>query len=77
MNKQRRNALNAIVKKIDKLVYELNYIKDEEQDAFDKLPEGLQMSERGDHMQENIDNLDTIIAYLENAADDIEEIINA
>ena len=77
MNKQRRNALNAIVKKIDKLVYELNYIKDEEQDAFDNLPEGLQMSERGDHMQENIDNLDTIIAYLENAADDIEEIINA
>jgi hypothetical protein len=64
MNKQRRNALSAIEKKIDELVSELYDIKDEEQDAFDNLPEGLQMSERGDLMQENIDNLHSIIADL-------------
>lgn len=77
MNKQRRNALSAIVKKIDVLVSELYDIKDEEQDAFYNLPEGLQMSERGDQMQENIDNLDDIISDLETVADDIDDVINA
>lgn len=77
MNKQRRTRLECVAQKIDELVCELNHIIEEEQEALDNLPELLQTSERGNKMQENIDNLDTIIAYLENAADDIEEIINA
>lgn len=77
MNKQRRNRLSVVALKVVELVQELYDIQSEEQDAFDNLPEGLQMSERGDQMQENIDNLDGIISDLETVADDIDNVINA
>lgn len=77
MNKQRKKRLEGIARTIAAMIEELNSIMEEEQEALDNLPESLQTSERCDLMQENIDNLDTIIAYLENAADDIDDIINA
>lgn len=76
MNKERRKRLEAVSQAIDELVQEMYGIQNDEQDAFDNLPEGIQMSERGDQMQENIDNIDSIISDLENIADEIEEIIS-
>lgn len=77
MNKERRKRLEVVAQTIDELVQEMYDIQNDEQDAFDNLPEGLQMSERGDQMQDNIDNIDSIISDLENIADEIDEIINA
>ena len=47
----------------------LEYIKNEEEEAFDNMPEGLQCSSRGMDAEAAIDNLDEALGYLEEACD--------
>lgn len=58
---------------MDEAVSLLNDIKDEEQDAYDNMPESLQESERGCRMSEAIDNIDEAISSIEEAQQHIEE----
>ena len=67
MNNKRRRRIDALLEKLGQLEGELSEIKEEEQEAFDNLPESIQASERGEAMQEALDNL-------EYATDNIEEI---
>lgn len=75
MNKARRKQLEAVVEILTAQMEELERIKDDEQEAFDNLPEGIQCTERGETMEENIDELDSIITDLENVIDCINAII--
>ena len=59
---------------IEKAYDLLTDAKDEEEEAFDNLPESLQESERGMTMQDNVDNLDTAVTSLEEAKDALENI---
>ena len=52
-------------------------LKDEEQDAFDAIPESLQASERGEKSQEAIDALDNAMSEAESARDNLDAIVNA
>lgn len=52
------------------LAGEIENIRDEEQEAYDNLPEGIQESDRGWQMEEAIDNLDSALQALE----DIEQL---
>lgn len=74
MNNARRKAITAIIKKLEELADEIEFLKDEEQEALDNLPESLQSSERGEAMESAVYNLDeawesmqTIIETLEEA----------
>lgn len=58
MNKSRREELFDVTDLLDQAIDRLSEIRDDEQDAFDSLPEGLQYSTRGDAMQDAIDTLD-------------------
>lgn len=65
MNKQRRAALKAILPQLEELktmienvTGDLGAIRDEEQEAFDNMPESLQDSDRGQTMQEYIDTME-------------------
>lgn len=58
MNKERCEELLDVTQLLDEAIDRLEEIRDDEQDAFDSLPEGLQYSSRGDAMQEAIDTLD-------------------
>jgi hypothetical protein len=58
MNKERREELYDVTQLLDEAVDCLNDIRDEEQDAYDALPEGLQMSSRGAAMEDALDVLD-------------------
>lgn len=76
MNKQRRKAIQEVIDKMEELREELDGIMSDEQDAFDNLPESLQESDRGNAMQEAIDNLDyamssieEVVEYLESACE--------
>ena len=74
MNTKRRNAINSIINDlIDKFeeikaeaIDQLSEIRDEEQEAYDNLPESLQESERGENMQNCIDALEYFMSDLEN-----------
>lgn len=74
MNAQRGKWINSVWDKLDELKSEIESIMEEEQEAYDNLPESIQDGERGEKMQEAIDNLsnsmdsiDEAISYLESA----------
>ena len=74
MNAKRRNAIdsviNELVEKFEEIkaeaIDQLSEIRDEEQGAYDNLPESLQESERGENMQNCIDALEYFMSDLEN-----------
>ena len=51
--------------RLSKLIEELSAIRDEEQDAFDNLPENFQYGSQGETMQEGIDVMDEALSTLE------------
>ncbi len=88
MNAMRRKALwdtrarlEDINEGLIKVKAELYQIREEEQDAYDNLPESLQESSRGEVMQEAIDKIEEIIDGLDEIdldylMDSIEEVAN-
>lgn len=75
MNKQRRKKIEEAYKLMTDALVLLNYVRDEEQEALDNLPENLQDSKRADDYTDNIDQLDYSIGNLEDAMNDLEELI--
>ena len=51
--------------RLAKLIAELSALRDEEQDAFDNLPENFQYGRQGETMQEGIDVMDEVLSTLE------------
>ena len=74
MNKSRRATLNMIANALQELKSQLETVRDEEQDAFDNMPESFQESERGETMQEMIDNMDYANDSLDDAISYISEV---
>lgn len=64
MNNQRRKEIVSAIRKIELNVSE---ILDDEEEAFENMPESLQGSERGDVSQAAQDNLRCAIDALEEA----------
>ena len=58
MNKERREELLEVVDILDEAIGRLSEIRDDEQDALDSMPDGLQESSRGMVMQEALDTMD-------------------
>ena len=75
MNKTRRKQLSGIVNNLRDLMDELESVKNEELEAFDNMPEGLQYSEQGDVMVKNIDSMDDAVSSLSDVIDALTEII--
>jgi predicted RNase H-like HicB family nuclease len=68
MNKIRRSRIAEIQEKLSDLVYDLDVIREEEEQAYQNLPESIQMSERGDAMSEAFDNIEEAMNLLEEAS---------
>ena len=70
MNMQRRKAIAIIRGELETLNDRIRELMEEEQEAFDNMPESLQESERGQALQSAIDSLgyaaDELEAALEN-----------
>lgn len=73
MNKVRRKQIEEILVKLSDIQNDIECISEDEQEAFDNLPESLQYSERGDNMQEAIDNLDYALDSLDEVIDYLTE----
>lgn len=72
MNKERKQRFQNVVSYLEEAKDELTDIQAEEIDALDALPEGLQMSSRGDKMQEWIGFIDDTVASINNVINNIE-----
>lgn len=74
MNKDRRTRIQNIIDQLTDLETEIEKVQDEEQEAYDNLPESLQECEKGERMSDAIDSLDhafcsvgDTISYLDEA----------
>lgn len=81
MNKQRRKTLRDAISllelaaaNIDEAKDLIEVVKDEEEESYENLPEGVQCGERGDCMQQNIDTLDEVYSDLDEI--DLQETID-
>lgn len=72
MNKERKQRFQNVISSLEEAKDELTDIQAEEIDALDALPEGLQMSSRGDKMQEWIDFIDDTVASIDEVINNIE-----
>lgn len=74
MNNSRRKALRKAAEVIEEARSIVESIKDEEEEAFEGMPENLQGSERGDAIQQYVDALEAISSNLEDAIGQIQDI---
>lgn len=73
MNRARRKRLDSIIEELEELQQEIATVLEEEQEAFDNLPESFQEGERGQTMQEAIDNLENVDTDIENIIETLRE----
>ena len=77
MNANRRKRLEKVIGRLTELMAEIDAVREDEQEAFDNMPEGLQYSERGEQMSDNIDTLDMSCLDLGNVINQLQEIVEA
>ena len=74
MNKERKKRLSEVSNMIGDAIDEIADIMEEEQEAFDNIPELLQFSSKGDKMQEYVDNMQGIMDDLTSRQTDIDNL---
>ena len=76
MNNTRRKQLQKAIELISDAYSIIEEVRQDEQESFDNLPDGIQESERGQLMEENAYRLDEIYSYLQDQEIELEDIIN-
>ena len=74
MNAERRKQIAEAREKIEAGKTILESVRDDEQSAFDNMPEGLQQGERGQAMEESITDLEGAISGAEQSISDLDNI---
>lgn len=75
MNAQRRKQIQKAIGLLSEARAILEEVTEEEQEAFDNMPDGLQASERGETMEENIYRLEEAVSAIEEQENEMEEVI--
>lgn len=73
MNKTRRKSIQRIIDQLSTLKEDIDILREEEQEAYDNLPESLQESERGEAMSSAIYNLEDAMEDIDLAIEALEE----
>lgn len=73
MNNERRKKLKEAVNFINEAKDIVDDVMNEEQMAFDNLPEGLQEADRGYEMEENVSELESITEDMDDIAERLGE----
>lgn len=75
MNKARRKEIERAIELLEDVEEILISVGDDEQYAYDNLPQGIQGSYRGEVIGENVDALDFAVNEIENIINELYEII--
>lgn len=75
MNKTRRKWLADVISQLEEKRDELWNIYEDEEMAYDNLPESLQESERGITMQDNMGTIEDAYNDLDNLIESLNELI--
>ena len=74
MNRERRKRLQEAFDKIAEVQEILSEVRDEEQEAYENLPENFRYGERGEEMQGYIEMIDEADGYFDDAKSVVEQI---
>ena len=74
MNKERRKRLSKLLEGLTAAEEELSAIIEEEQAAFDNMPESIQGGEQGAAMEEGISTLEDCLDSLQDIQAQMEEV---
>ena len=77
MNKERRKRLQEVIDQLENLKEEVSSICEEEQEAYDNMPESLQDADRGSQIYENISNLEDRESDFDDLINNLQEVIDA
>lgn len=84
MNKQRRKELAEAIEKLNQAIQLLEEaqeivetVADEEQEAYDNMPESLQGTERGEMTLDNVSTMEEVRDNIESYIDEINEQIES
>ena len=72
MNNERRKLLADAIAKMEEAKTLIEIARDEEQDAFDNMPEGIQTGERGQKMESAIEAMEEVIDDIENTVESLQ-----
>lgn len=73
MNKARRKQLDEAISKLEDAKAIIDSVREEEQDAFDNMPENLQSTGRGEAMESAISNMEDAVNDIDSVIDYINE----
>lgn len=73
MNRTRREKIDSLIEQLDVLKSDIESVTDDEQTAYDNLPETIQTGNRGELMMSAIDNLESAVSSVEEAIDYLNE----
>ena len=74
MNKARRATMAEALEQLRRAHELVELIKDEEREAYDNMPEGLQASDGGQEMEATADALESAADSMQSAIDDLEAL---
>lgn len=83
MNKDRRKAINEIrvnlidLSPVEEAKSKLEELRDEEQDYYDNMPDGLKDGEKGDLARQAVENLESAISNLDTMLSEFEDCMNS
>ena len=75
MNKARRKKIQHALDLLQQATEILAEVNDEEDEAFNNLPESIQESERGAQMEEYMETIDDAINEVDDIKANLEEIV--
>lgn len=75
MNARRRKELKKAMELIEQAWAIVEAVKEEETEAYENLPEGLQNSQQGQNMEEIAYGLEDVVGTLEEQSEYLNEII--
>lgn len=73
MSRDRRRQLAGIAGQMMDLRESIEALKEEEQEAYDNLPDSLQESDRGQAMEQAVDMPDSALTALDEVTEALEE----
>lgn len=77
MNARRRKDLEQAISMLEQAREIIECTREEEQEAYDNLPESIQVGDRACRMYENFDNLEETSSAIDDIIESINEIIEA
>lgn len=75
MNKQRKEELTRIVQQLGIIMNDLQSLREEEDEAYNKLPDLQRNGDEGARMDDNINAMDNACDFIGDALQELEDVI--